>query len=86
MKTKSLLGGLIIGAAMGTAAGLLFAPRTGNKTRKKLLRGSLKLKDDAVDNVNESLEALRTKFNEGIDQLAKRGQSAINHASEKAKI
>lgn len=34
---KNFLKGLIFGAAVGVTSGLLFAPRSGNETRKKLI-------------------------------------------------
>ena len=32
---KNFLKGLVFGAAVGATSGLLFAPRSGNETRKK---------------------------------------------------
>ena len=34
---KNFFKGLLFGAAAGTVGGLLFAPRSGNETRKKLI-------------------------------------------------
>ena len=84
--TKKLIGGLIAGAAIGIAVGLLLAPRSGVKTRKKLLNDSLRLKDDVLSSVEDSLNALRKQFNHKIDQMAKGGKELINHASEKVKV
>ena len=86
MEAKNLIGGFLAGAALGAAAGLLLAPASGNKTRKELVKGSLKLKDNMVDYVDDSIEDIRNQFNERIDQLAKRGRETINHVSEKIKV
>ena len=77
---KKLVGGLIAGAAIGIAIGVLLAPSSGLKTRKKLVRGSLQVKDDVMASVDDTIDALRKQFNRKIDQLAQGGKEAINHA------
>ena len=83
---KKLVGGLIAGAAIGIAIGVLLAPTSGVKTRKKLMRGSLRVKDDVMSSVDDTIDSLRKQFNHKIDQLAQGGKEAINHAREKVKI
>jgi gas vesicle protein len=85
MQTKNLIGGLMVGAALGVTAGLLLAPRSGEQTRRRILKGSLKFKQGIVDYIDESVENLREQLNEKIDQFAKRGRDTINHVSEKIK-
>lgn len=86
MNAKSLIGGLLAGAALGVAAGILLAPASGMQTRKKLIKGSGKLKDELLRSVEDSLDALRAQFNSKIDKLAKQGKEAINHTSERVKV
>jgi gas vesicle protein len=86
MSANNLIGGFIVGAALGVAAGLLLAPASGARTRKNLIKGSLKLKDNVVDYVDDSIDSLREQLNGKIDQLAKRGKETINHVSEKVKV
>jgi len=86
MNAKNLIGGMILGAALGVAAGLLLAPVSGEKTRKRLLKGSEKLKNTVKNYVETSVNGLRDQFNEKIDQFAKRGKETINHVSEKVKV
>lgn len=86
MNAKSLIGGLLAGAALGLAAGILLAPSSGVQTRKKLMKGSSKLKDELLSSVEDSLDALRAQFNSKIDKLAKQGKETINHASERVKV
>lgn len=86
MDAKNLMGGLIVGAALGITAGLLLAPRSGDKTKKKLMKGSLKLKRDVVNYVDGSVDELRSQFNDKIDQLAKRSKETINHVSDRVKV
>lgn len=83
---KKLIGGLIAGTAIGIAVGILLAPTSGQKTRKRIVDGSLKLKDDVMTSVDDSIEKIRKQINSKIDQLTKSGKEVINHASEKAKV
>jgi gas vesicle protein len=86
MNARNLISGLMIGAVLGAAAGLLLAPASGEKTRKKLVKSSEKLKNNVKDYVEGSVGALRDQFNEKIDQLARRGKESINHVSERVKV
>lgn len=46
-KGKKLLGGLLIGTAIGALAGLLFAPKAGKETRKAIRDRASALKQKA---------------------------------------
>jgi gas vesicle protein len=48
-RTGSFIGGMLIGAAMGTVAGLLLAPRSGRETRKLLKKSADALPEIAED-------------------------------------
>ncbi len=68
MKLGKLLAGLVSGAAIGATLGLLFAPKKGADTRKKITEtGDNYLKDakgkfnEFADNINEKAEALKAK-------------------------
>jgi len=83
---KNLIGGFIAGAAVGIAIGMLLAPNEGKKTRQKIVDGSVKLKDNLVGTVNESIEKLKDQFNTKIDQMAKEGKQKVDYTSEKIKV
>ena len=83
---KNLIGGFIAGAAVGIAIGMLLAPTEGKKTRQKIVDGSVKLKDNLVGTVNESIEKLKDQFNTKIDQVAKEGKQKVDYTSEKIKV
>jgi gas vesicle protein len=83
---KNLIGGFIAGAAIGIAVGMLLAPTEGKQARKKIVDGSLKLKDDLVGTVNESIEKLKDQFSGKIDQLAKEAKQKVDYTSEKIKV
>ena len=68
MKSGKLLIGLISGAAAGAVAGLLFAPKKGADTRKKIahskdnyLKDAKHRLDEFSDNLNHKVEALKAK-------------------------
>lgn len=83
---KKAVGILMAGAAIGVAIGILLAPGSGAKTRKKIVDGSTKLKDDVLHAVNSSVESIKQQFNTKVDQMAKAGKEVVNHASEKVKV
>lgn len=84
---KNLIGGFIAGAAVGIAIGMLLAPNDGKKTRQQIVDGSVKLKDNLVGSVNDSIEKLKDQFNTKLDQIAKEGKQKVSdYTSEKIKV
>ena len=68
MKAGKLLVGLVSGAALGAAVGMLFAPKKGKDIRKKLGKTSENYINDAKskyndfsDNLNDKVESLKAK-------------------------
>ncbi len=60
--SKKLLAGVVIGAAVGTAIGILFAPESGKDTRKKLAKKGADLGDTLKGKINEFGEVLQEKY------------------------
>lgn len=76
--STKLIGALLLGAAVGGALGILFAPDKGSETRKKLLAKG----DDLTD-------AMKEKFNElleGIKNEAETGKDKANEFIENGKV
>lgn len=66
MNAKSLIGGLLAGAALGVAIGMLFAPRSGVQTQKKLVKGARKLGDSIAQTAGDSYQSLKNKVTSKI--------------------
>jgi gas vesicle protein len=80
---KNLIGGVLIGGAIGVVAGLLLAPQSGQKLRKKIARGTSDLKDDVVESVSETIDTVRTQFNDKLNKLAANGKEALNSVTDR---
>jgi gas vesicle protein len=85
MDAKNLIGGLLAGAAIGVAIGMLLAPDSGERTRGKIAKGSRKLTDGVKGSVEDSIESLKHRFNSGIDELARKGKDVLNTANDRLK-
>jgi gas vesicle protein len=70
-----IVGALILGAAVGAALGILFAPDKGTETRKKLFNGA----KDMADNLTDKIKEGASKFRDKADDFA---DLAENKASE----
>jgi gas vesicle protein len=86
MNAKSLIGGILAGAAVGVAIGMLLAPESGNKTQKKLVKGARQLGDSLMDTAEGSIQTLKDRFNRKVDEFARTGKEGIASASEKIKV
>lgn len=73
MKSGKMLVGLLSGAAVGAAVGLLFAPKKGTETRRAIsktgddyLQGAKRNINDFSDSLSHKVEALKSKTKAGL--------------------
>ena len=74
------IGGLILGAAIGTLAGLLVAPRTGRETRKLVKKSANaipELAEDISSSVQIQANRLSTSTLQNLDETVYRLREAI---------
>jgi gas vesicle protein len=64
--------GAVVGAAVGAGVALLFAPRTGEETRKWLANNARDLKDKAASALDQAKETMRRE-----KDMAERGVKEI---------
>lgn len=69
--TGKLIGTLVLGAVIGAALGILFAPAKGSETRKKITGKS----DDLTDTMKE-------KFNDFLEDIKKEASAAKGKTQE----
>ena len=79
-KVGNVIGAIFLGAAIGGALGILFAPDKGSETRKKISKKS----NDLTDAVKEKFDAIVDKFKKEVedvkdqaDEYVANGKSAI---------
>ncbi|HEY6979034.1 MAG TPA: YtxH domain-containing protein [Chitinophagaceae bacterium] len=73
MSGGKILTAVMIGAAVGTFIGVLFAPDKGSETRRKISQKGSDLSD-----------ALKNKFNDFVDAISEKFQSAKEEATDRA--
>ena len=66
-----VIGALLIGAAIGGALGILFAPDKGSNTRKKI-----------IGKTDDLTESLKEKFDELLEEAKKEFEAAKEKATE----
>lgn len=84
-KTENTLAALLIGAAVGAVAGILFAPDKGSKTRAKIKEGLDQAKDkikDQFDNASADLKEKAADAKDNLEETFENLASNMSHKSE----
>jgi len=77
--TGKVIGAILIGAAIGGALGILFAPDKGSETRKKLLASG----DDLTDALKEKFNLLLEEAKKEVESVKERANDFIGNGSAK---
>ena len=67
--TNRILVSFAAGAVIGGITGLLIAPESGDKTRKKILKQSKRLQEDMADGLKEKVNGLKKTYNTKLKEL-----------------
>lgn len=81
----SVLAGIGLGAIVGAAAGLLFAPKAGLETREDLKKAAEDLKNKAevvVADLGTSIDDLLVKGKEVVDSTRSKVQQAVESGKQ----
>lgn len=75
------LAGMVLGALIGAAVMMLLAPRSGEKTRSKLMKQGATLRDYASDGFDEVVSVAGDKVNDFTDGV----QNAVEDLQDNAR-
>ena len=83
LNTGSLLTGLVIGAVLGAGAALLFAPQSGEKTRRMLKKRGGVFRRDAERRLASARKSAKRMVRERKEELLERVSDGIDRLEEK---
>ena len=81
MSNSKILLGFVVGAAVGAALGILFAPDNGKETRRKISEKGNDLADDLKDKFSDLVDGVKGKFSalkSEAEDVVDKGYSAYN--------
>lgn len=83
-KRGSMIGAALLGAALGAAAGILFAPKAGEETRKDLKDLAGRMTSEIGDRTSKLKEVTKTAYDEIVDVVVNQYQEAKEITTEQA--
>lgn len=69
-----ILGAVAVGAALGTLAGILIAPRSGKETRKLINKKSGEVKDTLSKTVDSVLDEVKSTYSQLASSAIENGE------------
>lgn len=82
------LGWFVVGAALGAGLALLFAPASGEETRRRIRREAGKLKEraeDAIDDLSYEYDRVREDVEEKVDEVKEKVTGAARSLVDEAR-
>jgi len=84
--TLKVVGGVLLGAAIGAGIGLLVAPSSGKRNRDLITKKSKKYSRKALEAAAEYIDDLKRNYNKKVDSYAQNGKSSLESLKEAIKI
>ena len=82
-KREAGIGPFLIGLALGAGAALLFAPQTGEETRRAIARRARRAQEAAQDLVEDVSGTVADKFNEVRETVGERIDATLEAVDDK---
>jgi gas vesicle protein len=77
------LPGIIVGLAIGAAVGLLLAPQSGKKTRRRISSESDSFFKDLQDQLQTGLENIKNQYNNYVDTASAKTEDTVKQVKRK---
>jgi len=71
-QVANFISGLMLGAIIGAGVALLTAPRTGRRTRKRLRRAAVEMRETASDRLDRLADEVKGKVDEVVQSARDR--------------
>ena len=68
----NFISGLLLGAVIGAGVALLTAPQLGRRTRRRIKKTALTIRDSATDRWDDLADEVKGKVDDAIDGARKR--------------
>lgn len=76
-KEVKILSGLLLGIAAGAATGILLAPSSGKRTRKRIKKTANRMVEDAKDAVTGRVDQAVADINDSLDKYTPKRKSSM---------
>lgn len=83
--TGKIIASVLLGATVGAALGILFAPDKGSRTRRRILNGAQDLTEDLTTKFKEQVDNFRNKAEEFAEDTMGDLNKNHNHSGKTAK-
>ena len=78
------LPGILVGLAVGAVVGLLIAPESGKKTRKRISSESDSFFKDLQDQLQTGLDNIKSQYNDYVDTASSKTEEAVKQAKHRS--
>ncbi|GAB3561012.1 hypothetical protein GCM10027578_00790 [Spirosoma luteolum] len=80
------LPGILVGLAVGAIVGVLLAPESGKKTRKRISSDTDSFFSDLQDQLQSGLDNIKSQYSDFVDSAASKSKDVAGEIKKKAKF